>query len=289
MAVAAGVVIHIESLTQLHHATRAAKELNRRALIGVRINPPFELKSSGMKMSGGSSPFGIDLEQLDTLWQQFDREHLQFEGLHFFCGSQNLNAQQIIAAQQQIFALVRELWQALPQTPRYINIGGGFGVPYFAGDTDLDVARIGQALQFEMTPFKSYAPNTQIVIELGRYLVAEAGLYICEILDKKISRGCTYLVCNGGLHHHLSAVGLLGQVIRKNYPIVIATKMASDEREVVNIVGPLCTPLDCLAQQAELAKAEIGDLIAVLQSGAYGLSASPRAFLSHPDAVELVL
>ncbi len=289
IAVAAGVVIHIESLTQLRLVQRAARELNKRALIGLRLNPDFELKSSGVKMSGGSSAFGIDVEQLPAVLSELDPLWSQLDGLHIFCGSQNLSATQLIATQQQIFALAQRLLPTLPATLRYLNIGGGFGVPYFAGETALDVAAIGDALRERIMQFRAHAPHTAVVLELGRYLVAEAGIYVIEIVDKKISRGRTFLITNGGLHHHLSAAGLFGQVIRKNFPLVVANKMRQCHREVVNVVGPLCTPLDTLGQQVELATSEIGDLIAVLQSGAYGLTASPRAFLSHPDAIEVIV
>ncbi len=289
LAVAAGVVLHIESLTQLQHAQKAAQELHKRALIGLRVNPDFELKSSGMKMSGGSSVFGIDVEQLDTVLATWNSELTELVGWHFFCGSQNLQADHIAHAQRQIFALAKTLLPAHPTLPRYINIGGGFGIPYFNGEKPLDIAHVAAALHHEMAAFKAHAPSTKIVIELGRFLVGEAGLYVCEVVDKKISRGRNFLICNGGLHHHLSAAGLFGQVIRKNYPIAIANRMAQHETETVNIHGPLCTPLDVLAQQINLPKAEIGDLVAIAQSGAYGLSASPRAFLAHPDAVEVVV
>jgi diaminopimelate decarboxylase len=240
-------------------------------------------------MAGGSSAFGIDLEQLPIVLAQIDFAVARLDGLHIFCGSQNLSAAQLITTQHHIFALVLTLLPQLPNRLRYINIGGGFGVPYFAGDQPLDVAAIGAALAQQLRVFRQQAPDTQVVLELGRYLVAEAGIYVVEVIDKKVSRGQTFLITNGGLHQHLSAAGLFGQVIRKNFPLVVATRMGSHELETVNVVGPLCTPLDTLGHHVELARADIGDLIAILQSGAYGLTASPRAFLSHPDAIELVI
>jgi diaminopimelate decarboxylase len=132
-------------------------------------------------------------------------------------------------------------------------------------------------------------PQAQLVIELGRYLVGEAGVYLCRILDRKVSRGHTFLVTDGGLHHHLAASGNFGQVLRKNYPVVIANRVHGEPRENASVVGPLCTPLDLLADRADLAQAQVGDLVAVLQSGAYGLTASPTAFLSHPAPGELLI
>ena len=129
----------------------------------------------------------------------------------------------------------------------------------------------------------------EIILELGRYLVGNAGIYLCEVTDTKISRGKRFLVTNGGLHHHLAASGNFGQVIRKNYPLAVVNKMDANELESVDVVGPLCTPLDILGGNVELPPAEIGDIIGVFQSGAYGFSASPRDFLSHPHPVQLLL
>ena len=132
-------------------------------------------------------------------------------------------------------------------------------------------------------------PDAEVVIELGRYLVGEAGVYVAEIVDRKISRGQTFLIINGGLHHQLAASGNFGQVIRKNYPLVIGNRVHGGERETASVVGPLCTPLDLLGDRMELAKADVGDLVVLFQSGAYGLSASPAGFLSHPPALEVLI
>jgi diaminopimelate decarboxylase len=140
-----------------------------------------------------------------------------------------------------------------------------------------------------MAHFKTEQPQADVIIELGRYLVGEAGIYVCQIIDKKVSRGQIFLVADGGLHHHLAASGNFGQVIRKNYPIAIGNKMAVTEKEVVSIVGPLCTPLDILADKMELSVAEIGDFVVVYQSGAYGYTASPIQFLSQPRCVEILV
>lgn len=192
-------------------------------------------------------------------------------------------------AHQQTFALAAKLVEACPYRPDLINLGGGFGVPYFAGEKRLDLNPVGQSLQQLLTQYDTVLDNIELVIELGRYLVAEAGIYACKVVDKKVSRGTTYLVCNGGLHHHLANSGNFGQVIRKNYPVAIGNRMRSDETELVNIVGPLCTPLDILADRVQLAKADVGDWVVVYQSGAYGPTASPQDFLGHPAVAEILV
>lgn len=210
-------------------------------------------------------------------------------GLHIFTGSQNLNAGSIITAHNSIFALVDRLQQEYSFSLKHLNIGGGFGIPYFPGDQLLDLEPIADNLNQLITEHQKLLVDCELILELGRYLVGNAGVYVCQITDKKISRDQTYLICNGGLHHHLAASGNFGQVIRKNYPVAIANRMQQSDTELVNIVGPLCTPLDILANKMELPKAEIGDWVAVFQSGAYGFTASPRDFLSHPHPVELLL
>jgi diaminopimelate decarboxylase len=176
-----------------------------------------------------------------------------------------------------------------PAPVRLINVGGGFGIPYFPGDARLDLAPIGANLRELKERIRVAAPEAVLVLELGRYLVGEAGIYVCRVIDRKVSRGHVFLVVDGGMHHHLAASGNFGQVIRKNYPVAIGNRMRGGGREICSVVGPLCTPLDLLADRMELACAEVGDLVVVFQSGAYGASASPQGFLSHPAAIEVLV
>jgi diaminopimelate decarboxylase len=259
------------------------------ANVALRVNPDFELKSSGMKMSGGPKPFGIDSEMIPEVLNRVGELSVQFRGFHVFTGAQNLRSESICEAQVKSLELALELAALAPSPPQFINIGGGFGIPYFPGDEPLDISSICENLKQLSTKLESAHPGCELMIELGRYLVGEAGVYVSRIMDKKVSRGHTYLVTDGGLHHHLSASGNFGQVIRKNYPLAIANKIGSAETEVASVVGPLCTPLDLLGHKMELAKAEIGDLVAVFQSGAYGYTASPHLFLSHPPPLQLLL
>ena len=288
-AVAAGVVLNLESETEMERAAQAGHRLGLRPKVAVRVNPDFELKSSGMKMGGGPKPFGVDAERVPAMLDRMATLDLDFQGFHIFTGSQNLKAASLQEAHQNTFELAFRLAQHAPAPLATLNIGGGFGVPYFPGELPLDLAAVGDNLQRLMPDVAKRLPGTRVVIELGRYLVAEAGLYVCRVVDRKESRGQVFLVTDGGLHHHLAASGNFGQVIRKNYPVAIGNRVRGTEREQVSVVGPLCTPLDLLADQMELARADVGDLVAVFQSGAYGLTASPAAFLSHPGAVEVLV
>ena len=289
MAIFSGITINVESITELERIIKVADSHDRFANIALRLNPDFELKSSGMKMGGGPQQFGIDVEQLDDVFKLLKHPKLNFAGLHIFTGSQNLNSGSIITAHNSIFALVDRLQQEYGFKLKHLNIGGGFGIPYCPGDQLLDLEPIADNLNQLIDDHQHLLQDCELILELGRYLVGNAGVYLCQITDKKVSRGQTYLIANGGLHHHLAASGNFGQVIRKNYPVAIANRMQQSDTELVNIVGPLCTPLDILANKMELPKAEIGDWVAVYQSGAYGFTASPRDFLSHPHPVELLL
>ncbi|AKE51045.1 pyridoxal-dependent decarboxylase, exosortase A system-associated [Kangiella geojedonensis] len=289
MALASGITINVESQTEIKRIIKLTEELDTDANIALRLNPDFELKSSGMKMGGGSQQFGIDVEQLSDTFDLLRDTRLQLKGLHIFTGSQNLRPESIISAHNNIFDLVERLIEQYKIDIQHLNIGGGFGIPYFPGDTELELEPIADNLKSLRQNYISKFGDCEFILELGRYLVGNAGIYLCEITDVKLSRGKRFLVTNGGLHHHLAASGNFGQVIRKNYPLAVVNKMDATEVEVVDVVGPLCTPLDILGSNIELPKATIGDLVGVYQSGAYGFSASPRDFLSHPHPIQLLL
>ncbi|MDB5936852.1 MAG: pyridoxal-dependent decarboxylase, exosortase system-associated [Massilia sp.] len=288
-AIAAGVVLNMESSAEMERIALAGQRLGIVPKVAVRVNPDFELKSSGMKMGGGPKQFGVDAELVPAMLKRLGELGLDFYGFHIYSGSQNLKAASIQEAHEKTFALAIRLAADAPRPLRTLNIGGGFGIPYFPGEGRLDLEAVGANLKLLLPDVLRALPGVQVQIELGRYLVAEAGVYVSRVIERKVSRGQVYLVTDGGLHHHLAASGNFGQVIRKNYPAVVGNRVAGGERETASVVGPLCTPLDLLADQMEMAKADAGDLVVVFQSGAYGLSASPTAFLSHPGAREVLV
>jgi len=279
----------VESFREVRPLAEASQALGLPARVAVRVNPDFELKGSGMKMSGGPKQFGVDAEQVPQLLKAIADAGLAFEGFHLFAGSQNLHAEAICEAQQKSYELALRLAQDAPAPVRFLNLGGGFGIPYFPGEKRLDLAPIGDNLAQLLQRAQTELPQAKLVIELGRYFVGEAGVYVARVIDRKVSRGLVYLVTDGGLHHHLSASGNFGQVVRKNYPVCIGTRMNDSSVETASVVGPLCTPLDLLADRMLLARADVGDLVVVFQSGAYGASASPQAFLGHPQCVEVLV
>lgn len=288
-AVGANITITLESATEMKRVTEIGERLGQTPRVAVRVNPDFELRTSGMKMSGGPKQFGIDAELVPDVLREIGERKLAFVGFHIFCGSQNLREDAICEAQSNTVDLALRLAEFAPAEPEFINIGGGFGIPYFPGDEPLPLERIGAELAEQIQRVDDAFDQTSVVLELGRYIVGEAGVYVCRVVDRKVSRGQVFLVTDGGLHHHLAASGNFGQVLRKNYPVAVGNRINSEQTEKQSVVGPLCTPLDLLGDKMELPRADVGDLIVVFQSGAYGLTASPIGFLGHPPPAEILV
>lgn len=288
-AVAAGVLVNVESFREVPLLAEASARHGQPARVAVRVNPDFELRGAGMRMGGGAKPFGVDVEQVPALLQAIAAAGLQFEGFHLYAGSQMLKADLLAQATRATGELLLRLSADAPAPVRHLNLGGGWGIPYFANEQPLDVAPVSAVLHHLVARAAIEQPGARLQMELGRYLVGEAGVYVAQVLDRKVSRGEVFLVTDGGLHHHLAASGNFGQVIRRNYPVAIGNRMDANVHEVVSIVGPLCTPLDLLAERVELPVARPGDWVVVFQSGAYGASASPQAFLGHPPCAEVLV
>jgi diaminopimelate decarboxylase len=289
-AVAAGVTVELESENEALRIIDVGERLGYTPRVAVRVNPTFRVKGSGMRMGGGSQQFGVDAELVPALVKRLDRSGVELVGFHVFAGSQNLDAVVISEAQRATAELELELAEAAPRPLHYVNLGGGFGIPYFERDQPLDLRVVGDNLSTLLVErLRPNLPDARVVVELGRYIVGECGVYVTRVLDRKVSRGRTFLVVDGGLHHQLAASGNFGQVIRRNYPVAVGNRLLADSDDQVTVVGCLCTPLDLLADDARLPRAEIGDLIVVFQAGAYGLTASPTAFLGHPQPPEVLV
>lgn len=288
-ALAAGVTINLESDTEAERALAIAARLGRTPSLAIRVNPPFGLKGAGMKMGGHGSPFGIDHDRVPALVQKLVAAGANWTGLHIYAGSQSLSAEALIELQRATIALAGAIAREAGHAPRQVNLGGGFGIPYFAKDEPLDIETVGEALDKSLQSRDDLLADTEFAIELGRWLVGEAGVYLTRVIDRKVSRGRTFLVTDGGLQHMLAASGNFGQLLRRNYPVAIASRFNAAPDEEATIVGCLCTPLDLLADEAVLPRAEVGDVVAIFCAGAYGLSASPIHFLDQPAAREILV
>lgn len=282
--------IHVESMLEIDRISRIASNLGRPANIAVRVNPSSEAQGGAMRMGGKPAPFGIDEEILDTVIDRIIGDNnLQFRGIHLFVGTQILDYQILLAQYRKGIDIAKKVAQRVQQPIHTLDFGGGLGIPYFTKDKNIEMDKFQQGLEELMTEIESeplLAP-TQFLVEPGRFLVGESGVYIARINDLKVSRGKKFAITDGGLHHHLAASGNFGQVIKRNYPVALINKLDREPTETVDVVGPLCTPLDVLARSISLPEAEVGDLIGVFQSGAYARSASPLEFLSHPQPPEI--
>ena len=288
-AVASGVTIEMESATESARIVQAGDRLGVRPRVAIRVNPDFEVKGSGMRMGGGPQQFGVDAEKVPSLLADLAAANVEFLGFHVFAGSQNLRSEILCEAQRKTVDLILALAEKSPPI-RYVNLGGGFGIPYFDKDQPLDLPAIGANLgELLNSAIEPNLPDARVVIELGRYIVGECGVYVTRVIDCKESRGRKYLVVDGGLHHQLAASGNFGQAIRRNYPIAVGNRLVEQIEDAVTVVGCLCTPLDLLGDNVRLPHAEIGDLIVLFQAGAYGFTASPTRFLGHPSPVEVLV
>jgi diaminopimelate decarboxylase len=290
MAVAAGITIEIESAGEAARVVAIGEKLGIRPRVAVRVNPDFSVKGSGMRMGGGPQQFGVDSEEVPALLARLDGLDVEVTGFHIFAGSQNLNTDLLVQAQRMTVDLVLQLAKHATQPVTYVNLGGGFGIPYFEKDRPVDIAALGENLaELIDDAIEPNLPDAHTSIELGRYIVGECGIYVTRVIDRKVSRGKEYAVVDGGLHHQLAASGNFGQVIRRNYPVIVGNRAEETAESPTTVVGCLCTPLDLLGDDVELPPVEVGDLVVLFQAGGYGLSASPTAFLGHPVPVEVLV
>ena len=289
-AVAAGVLVELESHLEAERITAVGEQQGIRPVVAIRVNPDFEVKGSGMRMGGGPQQFGVDVEDVPELVKELESRDLDLRGFHVFSGSQNLHADILVEAQVRTVDLVLRMAEHMTREATYVNLGGGFGIPYYDKDQPLDLTPISENLHRLMAErVRPAFPDARVMLELGRYIVGESGVYVTRVVDRKVSRGRTFLVVDGGMHHQLAASGNFGQVIRRNYPIAVGNRIDQEASETVQVVGCLCTPLDLLGDKANLPPSEVGDLVVLFQAGAYGLTASPTAFLSHPAPLEVLV
>jgi diaminopimelate decarboxylase len=284
--------IHAESLREIDRIIAIANRLGLRAPVAVRVNPSEEARGGAMQMGGKPSPFGIDEEMLD---QAIDRlraaSSTEFRGVHLFSGTQILDTEVLLRQYRKGFALAERAAARLGRALATVDFGGGLGIPYFPSERELDLERLRVGLAELASEYRGRPAfaGTRFVVEPGRFLVGESGVYLTTVLDVKVSRGKTFVVVDGGMNHHLAASGNLGQVIKRNFPIALVNKLDAEPSTVVDVVGPLCTPLDTVGRDVRLPTPEPGDLLAILQSGAYGRTASPVGFLSHPAPPEVLV
>jgi len=284
--------IHVESLLEAERISKISGRFGKKARVALRVNPGQESQGGAMRMGGKSAPFGVDEENLDEVLDRILSEPwINLQGIHFFTGTQILDYAVIVSQYRKGLEIGRRVVGRIKRGLQTVDFGGGLGIPYFANEEELDMFKLREALAqlFGEIESDSNFKGTNFVVEPGRYLVGEAGIYVARVNDIKVSRGKKFLILDGGMNHHLAASGNLGQVIKRNFPIALLNKLQANCHTPADIVGPLCTPLDTLARDVGLPIADVGDLVGVFKSGAYARTASPLGFLSHPTPAEVLI
>jgi diaminopimelate decarboxylase len=288
-AIKAGATISVESEGEAARAIRAAGKVGVQPKISVRVTPPFGIESGKVTIGSRPSPFGIDAERVPGLVQGLIEAGVNWRGLHMFAGAQCLDADALSDVHRVTVAHAGEIADAIGAPIPELNLGSGFDVACRPGDEPLDIDRVATALTRTLCNAPPLLATTRFMIELGRWLVGESGVYLTRILDRTESCGRTFLTTDGGGHHLIGATGSLGERGIANFPIAVANRFGAPPEEEVIVTGCLCTPNDLLGDEVELPRAEEGDLIAVFCAGAYGLSASPQAWESRPLAREMLV
>jgi diaminopimelate decarboxylase len=284
--------IHLESAREAQRVHAVARRIGVGAHVAVRVNPSDDVQGGAMRMGGRSAPFGVDEEALhEVIAIVLSRPTLELRGIHIYSGTQILDAAVLIRQYRKAIAIARSVAARYGIQIQTLDLGGGLGIPYFPGEAplDLDALRDGLTELVARCRRDPLLAGTRLVLEPGRSLVGEAGVYVTRVTDVKVSRGRKFVLVDGGMHHHLAASGNLGQVIKRNFPVALLERLDEAAQETVDVVGPLCTPLDMLARDVRLPPPKIGDLFGVFQSGAYARSASPLGFLSHPTPAEVLV
>jgi diaminopimelate decarboxylase len=281
----------IESLAEAKIADQAAAELGVIQSVLLRINPANAPRRFGVSFSGRASQFGVDEEDLDeAIDHLMATRHLQLVGFHIFSGTNSVDAEAIA----ENFAIFVRLFQRAAAradiAPRKLIFGSGFGISYGGNEAPLDIERVAAGVLpmiVEMKRDPRFA-QAQCILEMGRWLVGPAGWLLTSVVGEKHSRGTDYRLCDAGFNNHLAACGMMGAVIRRNWSMLNVSNPAGTER-TYTLVGPLCTSIDILATAVPLPELRIGDVVAIENSGAYGLTASPTRFISHPEPAEVLL
>ncbi|NNF77601.1 MAG: type III PLP-dependent enzyme, partial [Rhizobiales bacterium] len=282
--------IHVESIEEARAIDRLAQHRGVICPVALRINPT-DASGGAMRMGGKASPFGIDEEDLDeVLGELLDCKNIKVRGVHLFMGTQILDADVLINQYHRAVSIAKQVAGRVGPLDT-IDFGGGWGTPYFAHERELNLNVVAKGIM-EVELALSEDPllaNAAAIIEPGRFLVNEAGVYVTKVSRVKRSRGKTFAIIDGGMHHHLAASGNLGQAIKRNYPVAVLNKVGQSASQATEVVGPLCTPLDTIGRGVQLPPVEAGDLIGVFLSGAYARSSSPLGFLSHATPPEVMV
>jgi len=284
-------LISVESVGELRRLATQAEQRGRKAQITIRVNPSSIPNAFMMKMGGRPSQFGIAEEDVEAaLREALEHPAIDLQGLHIYSGTQCLDETAIVQNLRQTLEINQRLAEKFDLHPEIVNLGGGFGVAYFAGQQPLDnvslARQVGQTVGAFAEGQKRFS-SARFIFELGRYLIGPFGTYLTRVIEIKETRGKRFVIMDGGMNHCFAATGNFGQLVKKNYPVAnLAAR--GDQAEAHELVGPLCTPLDSMGRGLQMPRAEVGDLLAFQCCGAYAYTASPLLFLGHDTPAEVV-
>jgi diaminopimelate decarboxylase len=285
--------VNVESLNEIERLAAVAEAAGKKIGVGLRVNPAQQLMGSGMRMGGTVGQFGLDQADLAEAVKRTlaHPDHLTLRGIHVYTATQVFDVDALVEHCRNIFEVALETADLSGEPLEMVDFGGGFGVPYFEKTGEFDLERFGEGYGELLSRYRSdpRLAGCRFVFELGRYLVADAGVYVTRVVDVKGMKGKTFATTDGGMNHHLTATGNMGQVFRKAYPLLNLTRDAEPGEEGVAVAGPCCTPLDLFGNNIPIAEPGPGDLLGVFYSGAYGYSASNLGFLSHPTPAEVLV
>jgi diaminopimelate decarboxylase len=276
-----------ESLAELALIDELSRQAGRTTRVLLRVNPEFTTKGSRLSMGGKPRQFGTDQEILRGAEISHYR-HVRVDGIHIYMGTRILDADALVHNTRAALAAAEELSALLGFPLATVDVGGGFGIAYFENESDLPVGDAVAGINAAIAEFIRRHPDCRVIIELGRYLVARSGTYVVRTRYVKQSRGEQFAVTDGGMNHHMAAVGL-GSFAKRNFPIRLLSRPDAAPAGPYTITGPLCTPEDVLGRQVALPELRPGDLIGIERAGAYGPTASPGLFLSHGYPAEVLV
>ncbi|MFL9503402.1 type III PLP-dependent enzyme (plasmid) [Rhodopseudomonas palustris] len=281
----------VESFEEIADAATIAATKEKRQAVLIRINPDHVPRGFGASMSGKPSQFGIDEQAAAEAIAQVDAaSHLDLHGFHIYTGSNSLSASTLIENFENMAQLFLRFSQDGRRPIRKLIFGAGFGLPYHVGQEPLDLIAVRDGAMRVAAGLRAHPglASTEFILELGRWITGPSGALLTTVLVTKHSRGQKIAVCDAGFNNHLAACGLMGSVFRKDWPIKHLTAAVDSVQENIKLTGPLCTSIDALAGPLDFPVVQRGDILAVMLSGAYGLTASPTRFISHPDPIEIL-
>ena len=279
--------IHLESFEEIELVEEIAQHRNTKVNVSIRVNPSSG-SGGGLMMGGQPTVFGFEEEALPQVVRSVSGcASLNLRGIHLYTGTQILDASLLLEHWRRAIEISKRVSELTQQPAHSVDLGGGLGIPYFDHERELDLDAISTGSR-ELLANASLG-RTRFVVEPGRFLAGPAGIYVGRVRSVKNCRGTTFVVLDGGMNHHLAASGNLGQVIRRDFPVVNLSRLDSPAKDTFVLTGPLCTPIDTMARRVRMPTPKAGDLIGFLQSGAYGLTASPAQFLAHPSPAEVLV